>query len=109
MQDCKLISAMTIAFGTDGINRVIVVKKLINDGARIIWNVKKVFFLSMRQRVLVSSCQWVLDQHKSEVKKVSSDGQDDSAPEYGSDSYQLDDRICTPPATCAETGLQITR
>jgi len=67
----------------------------------------------MRQRVLVSSCQWVLDQHKSEVKEVSGDGQDEfgaSAPEYGGDieHYQLDDRICTPPATCGETCLQIT-
>ena len=78
MREYRLISAVTFAFGTDGINRGIVVKKkLINDGARIIWNVRKVFFLSMRQQVLVSSYQRVLDQ-------VSGEGQDEfgaSAPE----------------------------
>ncbi len=120
MRDYRLISAVTFAFGTDGINRVSVVKtKLINDGARIVWNVGKGFCLSRRQRVLVSSGQRVLDQHESEVKEVGGYGQDEfgasaAEPEYCGESddhehYQLDDGICTPPAMFVEMGLQMRR
>ena len=120
MRGYRLISAVTFAFGTDGINRVIIVKaKLIDNGARVVWNVRKGFLLSRRQRVLVLSCQRVLDEHESEIKEVGGYGQDkfgaspaeseDGGESNDHEHYQLNDGICTPPAMIVETGLQMRR
>jgi len=92
---------------------------LIDDGARIVWIVRKGFVLLRRERVGVSSCQQVLDEHESKIKKIGGYRQDEfGAPpaEVENDGesddhehYQLDDGICTPPAVFIEMGFQVKR